>query len=269
MSRRLPAVLLPPSKGQRAGGSGPAWSPGSGVLPSLDPARARVLDALVAAMGRGRHRHPDPSALLGASGKTLAAACEANAAVRSSPTRPAIERFDGVLYTELGYADLPAAVRRRLDAMVLVFTAGFGVVAPRDPIPEHRLDFHAALPALQPVGSTHRLAAWWRPQLIEALAGQLAGRVVWDLLPQEHAAAWDPTAVAVRARYTVAFVDRGGKVVSHWNKLLKGALVAWLGETAATEAEQLVTFEHPLGYRFDPAASTLTPTGGHVILRER
>jgi cytoplasmic iron level regulating protein YaaA (DUF328/UPF0246 family) len=153
--------------------------------------------------------------------------------------------------------------------MLLVFTAAFGVVAPRDPIPEHRLDFHAALPALSVAGSPQRLGAWWRPRLTVVLSEQLAGRVVWDLLPQEHAAAWDPSAVPLRARYTVAFVDRGGRVVSHWNKLLKGALVAWIGETAATEAAHLATFQHPLGYRFDVDASTLGRMGGHLILRER
>lgn len=54
---------------------------------------------------------------------------------------------------------------------------------------------------------------------------------------------------------TVRFVDADGKTVSHWNKLLKGSLVRWLVTTGATDVDALVDFEHPQGYRYDPAAT--------------
>ena len=66
---------------------------------------------------------------------------------------------------------------------MLIVSGLFGVVAPPDPIPHYKLKMSAALPG------TGRLSTWWRPRLTAALAEQLRGRVVWDLLPQEHSAA--------------------------------------------------------------------------------
>ncbi len=269
MTAPLPAILLPPSKSQRSGGDGAPWLPGTLALPALDTDRGLVLAALADAVGAGPRAHSDPGRLLGAKGATLAEALAQAAQVRHAPTMPAIERFDGVLYGELGYAALRAATRRRLDAMVLVWSAPFGVLAPRDPIPEVRLGFEACLPALVGAdGGAVRLARWWRPRLTSALSARLAGRVVWDLLPAEHAAAWAPEATECTARFTVSFVDRDGRRVTHWNKLLKGALVAWLGAAAPRELDALAGFTHPLGYRWDPGATRETSWGAQVVFRE-
>ena len=82
-------------------------------------------------------------------------------------------------------------------------------------------------------------------------------RVVWDLLPNEHAAAMDWTAGAPARRVTVRFLDAEGRTVSHWNKLLKGSLVRWLLTEQPAGPEALGAFRHPLGYRFDRRASSL------------
>jgi cytoplasmic iron level regulating protein YaaA (DUF328/UPF0246 family) len=185
--RRL-AILVPPSEGKATGGDGPPWEAGTGVLPALDPDRAKVL----AALGAG---------------------------VAEAPTLPAIERYTGVLYRELDWASLPSPARRRGRGSLLIVSGLWGVAAPDDPIPAYKLKMSASLPE---VG---RLATWWRPRLTEALAAHLRGRVVWDLLPNEHAAAWDPTAVPMRRHLRVRVVDAEGRTVGHWNKLVKGALV--------------------------------------------
>jgi cytoplasmic iron level regulating protein YaaA (DUF328/UPF0246 family) len=230
---RAIAVLLPPSEGKAEGGSGPPWRPGPGVLPVLDASRAQVLAALDPA-GRG---------------------------VAAAPTLPALRRYTGVLYRELDAASLPPAARRRLRATALVFSGLWGVVGATDPIPDYRLKMGAR------VGDLGRLATWWRPRLTEALRPRLAGRVVWDLLPQEHAAAWDPGAVPVARRITVRFVTAEGATISHWNKLLKGALVRHLAETGLADPAGLAAFDHPAGYRFDAEASDLGAATATVVLR--
>jgi cytoplasmic iron level regulating protein YaaA (DUF328/UPF0246 family) len=101
------------------------------------------------------------------------------------------------------------------------------------------------------------VAAWWRPRLTEAVADRLAGRLVWDLLPGEHAAAWNPAEVPLARRVTVRFTTADGKTVSHWNKLLKGALVRRLLTDPPAGPEDLAGWEHPSGYRVDPEASDL------------
>lgn len=227
---RAVAVLLPPSEGKAPGGRGAPWRPGRGVLPALDPVRAQVL----AALGGG---------------------------VAEAPTRKAIDRYTGVLYRELDAATLPTAARRRLTSTTLIASGLWGLVGPNDPIPDYRLKMGASLPGLG------KLSTFWRPHLTAALAERLAGRVVWDLLPNEHAAAWDPGAVPVHRRITVRFVTADGATVSHWNKLLKGSLVRHIAETGLADHRGLATFEHPSGYRYDPAATITTGRHTAVVLR--
>ncbi|HET6954045.1 MAG TPA: peroxide stress protein YaaA [Acidimicrobiales bacterium] len=230
-AERAPAILLPPSEGKAPGGRGRPWRPGTGVLPELDGARATVL----AALGDG---------------------------VDGRPTRPAVERYTGVLYRELDWASLPAPAKALGSRTVLIASGLWGVSAPRDPLPDYRLKMGASLP---PLG---RLSAWWRPRLTAALAGRLAGRVVWDLLPHEHAAAWLPGDVPARRRVTVRFVDREGRTVSHWNKLLKGALVRHLLIERPAGPEDLAAWEHPSGYRVDPARCRLDGDPALLVLSE-
>jgi cytoplasmic iron level regulating protein YaaA (DUF328/UPF0246 family) len=105
-----------------------------------------------------------------------------------------------------------------------------------------------------------RLATWWKPRLTSALAPMTEGRVVWDLLPGEHRAAWAAGRAGTRARLRVRFLDNQGTArapryatVSHWNKLLKGALVRHILATGTDEPDGLAAFDHPEGYRYDPS----------------
>ena len=230
---RVPVILLPPSEGKAPGGRGAPWAPGRSALPALDEARGRVLDALAAAgedLGKAR-------------------------------TLPAIRRYTGVLYQELDWASLPPEARRLGNRTVLIASGLWGLSAPGDPLPAYRLKMGASLP---PLG---KLSSWWRPHLTAALAEHLAGRLVWDLLPGEHAAAWSPEAVPLRRRVTVRFVDAEGRTVSHWNKLLKGALVRHLLAERPAGPEALAGWRHPSGYRLDEAASELGRRHAALVLR--
>jgi cytoplasmic iron level regulating protein YaaA (DUF328/UPF0246 family) len=226
---RAPVVLLPPSEGKAPGGRGRPWQPGSGVLPALDWARAEVL----AALGDG---------------------------VAEAPTMRAVDRYTGVLYGELDWPSLPPEARRLGSRTVLIASGLWGMSAPGDRIPCYRLKMGASL---APLG---KLATWWRPRLTAALAPHLAGRLVWDLLPGEHAAAWRPGEVPLRRRVTVRFVDAQGRTVSHWNKLLKGALVRHLLTERPAGPEDLAGWRHPSGYRVDMASSSLDAHLAELVL---
>ena len=247
---RTPLILLPPSEGKAPGGDGPPWSAGSMAV-DLDRQRATVLTALRRAM---REDEVSRARLLDVKGKALAAATATDLAVRRAPTLPAIERYTGVLYDALDARSLTRAERRRLEASVVIFSGLWGLVAPGDPIPDYKLKMGARL------GSLGVLSAWWRDDLTTRLASLAAGRRVWNLLPNEHAAAWRPPAEL--SQWSVRFLDRapdGGLVaVSHRNKALKGALVRFLTAHPSAEPEDLVGWEHPDGYRLQP-----TLTEGH------
>mgnify|MGYP003498484143 FL=1 len=96
-------------------------------------------------------------------GEALAGATAANQAVATAPTRPAIDRYTGVLYDALDAVSLHADERRRLGRQVVIFSGLFGATRPGDRIPDHKLKMGAAL---APMGV---LSSWWRRPLTEAL----------------------------------------------------------------------------------------------------
>jgi len=174
---------------------------------------------------------------------------------------PAIERYTGTLYGELDWPSLPDGARRRGSVDVRIVSGLWGLVAPSDPIPHYKLKMSTSLDGIG------KLSAWWRPRLPASLGPLVAGRVVWDLLPQEHSAACDWSSLAPQRRVTMRFADRHDRTVSHWNKLLKGAVVRWLLTEQPSGPEELRDFEHPAGYRFDPGSSDLGPSHATVVLR--
>jgi cytoplasmic iron level regulating protein YaaA (DUF328/UPF0246 family) len=206
--------------------------------------------------------------LLGVKGVALAAATEADRAVMTSPTRPAIERYTGVLYDALHAASLPAVPRRRLGRQVRILSGLWGIVAPDDPIPDYKLKMGASL------AGVGKLSTGWRPLVTAALASEVRGRTVWSLLPNEHAAAWAPDLSgrsSPASVLSVRFLDevrRGRRreliTVSHWNKLLKGALVRHILTVQLTDIDGLADFDHPLGYRFEPDLTEVAADGVRV-----
>ncbi|MGI9600352.1 MAG: peroxide stress protein YaaA, partial [Acidimicrobiales bacterium] len=107
------------------------------------------------------------------------------------------------------------------------------------------------------LGRSGKLSTGWRQPVTRALGPTVAGRVVWDLLPNEHRAAWQPDHLDLGKRITARFLDDVVKqgqrqlvTVSHWNKLLKGALVRHVVDHQVTELDQLSAFVHPEGYQY-------------------
>jgi cytoplasmic iron level regulating protein YaaA (DUF328/UPF0246 family) len=235
-------VLLPPSEGKAPGGDGTGWAPSDGRFGELARQRTRVVNALKRAKG-------GTAKALGAKGDLLRAAKDANLAVIGASTRPAHERFTGVVWGHLDPPTLTTDGRRRAAAGVLVLSALTGLTAWSDPVPDFRLKLSASLP---PVGN---LAAFWRPMLSTVLNQHLAGHTVVDLLPNEHRAAWipDPDRYDLR-RPALVFPD--GRPAGHGGKAAKGLLARALllsGDVDRTLAT------------FDPAAQGLVGADDLVL----
>ena len=206
-------VLLPPSEGKAAGGSGKPLDLAALSHPSLTPVRERLVRALEAA---------DTETLRAALGCSAEEAAK-DAVLTTSPTLPAMRRYTGVVYEALSYATLSPAGRRRANTSLRVASALFGLLSPTDRIPSYRLSGGTSVPG---VGS---LAAAWRPVLEEELAAH-RGLVV-DLRSGPYAAlARVPTAVQVRV---LREADGVRTVVSHDNKYTKGLLARQLCEHGA------------------------------------
>lgn len=216
------ALLLPPSEGKAPGGGEPGWDPASGRFGAeLGPQRAAVARALARARGGDQK-------LLGVKGEALERAIRANRRLVGAPCLPAAERFTGVVWDSLDVTGLPVAARQRAVESVLVISALGGIVALDDPVPDHRLKLSASL---APVG---RLATFWRPAVTAALHDRLAGALVIDLLPGEHAAAWVPDPGRITHR-RVRLVGREGEIGGHVAKAAKGRLARSLLRSADPE----------------------------------
>jgi hypothetical protein len=85
--------------------------------------------------------------------------------------------------------------------------------------------------SLKPMG---KLSTWWREPLSKTLNDWANGRVVIDLLPNEHRAAWI-SGDELREHVVVSFVEKSGKVAGHDAKAAKGLLARHLLETMATK----------------------------------
>jgi cytoplasmic iron level regulating protein YaaA (DUF328/UPF0246 family) len=212
-------VLLPPSETKRAGGDGGPLDLCRLSFPELTPVRARLVEALSCLAG-------DPAAAraaLGLSGQQDDELAR-NAALRTSPTLPAIERYTGVLYDALAVGTLTRAQRRRADARLAVGSALFGLLRAADPVPAYRLSAGSALPGLP------GLRALWRPALEPVLAA--VDELVVDLRSGAYAAL-APVAGGVTVRVVTERADGGRAVVSHFSKAHKGRLARILATTTA------------------------------------
>jgi cytoplasmic iron level regulating protein YaaA (DUF328/UPF0246 family) len=226
------AILLPPSEGKAEGGRTPRWKAGSGTFGSaLRRPRAEVVAALLDAKG-------GDAKLLGVSGQHLARAQESNRELDGAPTVPACERYTGVVWGHLSPDTLSAKARTRAVDSVVVVSGLLGLVGFDDPVPDYRVKMGASL---KPMG---KLSTWWRDPLSTTLNDWADGRVVIDLLPNEHRAAWTP-GDSMREHVVVSFVEKSGKVAGHDAKAAKGLLARHLLEKPGDPMEALRSWTHP------------------------
>ena len=217
-------VLLPPSETKRAGGDGPPLELAQLRTPELGPLRTHLVDGLVAlAADRAACR----TALGISAGQD--AEIDRNAALRTSPTLPAIRRYTGVLYDALDVESLTGAAAARARARLAVGSALFGLLRADDRIPAYRLSASAKLPG-QP-----GLAVRWRPILEPVLADLADRELVVDLRSGAYVGlARLPT--AVRVDVLAEHPDGRRTVVTHFNKAHKGRLARALAASSSEPA---------------------------------
>lgn len=197
-------VLLPPSETKAAGGTGDCLTTASLGFPGLAVARSRALAALDRLVAAGQD----------VSTPAKARAAADNAAVRTAPTMPAIERYTGVLYDALDAASLEPGARAWVDRHVVVQSALLGFVRACDAIPAYKVSATTRLPG-------ERMRDLWSD------AGDVIDGFALDLRSKAYASL-APVARAV----PVEIVSPDGAALNHWNKAGKGALVRSLALAA-------------------------------------
>jgi uncharacterized protein len=216
-------VLLPPSETKAAGGDGAPLDLAALTAPELTGVRTEIAESLV----KLADDVPAARAALGLSPKQDAE-IERNAELWTSPTRPAIERYTGVLYDALGVRAMTRAQRARAGRRLAVGSALFGLVRAEDPIPAYRLSAGSALPGLP------TLRAMWKPALSPVLGA--VDELVVDLRSGSYAAL-APVPGAVTVEVLSERPDGSRSVVSHFNKAHKGRVARLLALSAAEPAD--------------------------------
>ncbi|MER7761932.1 peroxide stress protein YaaA [Streptomyces sp. NPDC097619] len=240
-------VLLPPSEGKAASGSGAPLKAEDLSLPGLAEARAAVFTELVELCLGEEDRARE---VLGLS-EGLRGEVAKNAELPTAAARPAGEIYTGVLYDALDLAGLDGAARARAERSLLVFSGLWGAVRITDRIPSYRCSMGVKLPGLGALG------AYWRAPMAEALPAEAGDGPVLDLRSSAYATAWRPKGEVAGRTATVRvlhaqMVDGVEKrsVVSHFNKATKGRLVRDLLRAGAEPASpaELVVALRDLGY---------------------
>ncbi|WP_278312847.1 YaaA family protein [Lolliginicoccus levis] len=205
-------IILPPSETKAIGGSGAPLDLATLALPALAPIREHIIDATVALAAK-----PDECAAALKLGPRQLDDVGRNAALWSSPTAPALERYTGVLFDALDAGSMTLSERGRAEERLLIGSALLGAVAAADPIPYYKLSAASRIPG-EPT-----LRALWRPVLGEEIAALGRGLVI-DLRSGGYAAL-GPVPGAISVTVMSERPDGSRKVVSHFNKHYKGLLV--------------------------------------------
>lgn len=217
-------VLLPPSETKREGGLEASRLDLGGLsFPELTAQRRRALTALAELSTELS------SAMVALKlGPTQAPEAERNRRLRRSPTLPALDRYDGVLYDALDATSLSAAVREFAHSHLAIASALFGLTRALDPIPAYRLSADSRLPGL-------RLKAHWASAVSAAIATEPG--LILDLRSEAYAAL-GPIPRRPDAAFVRVVTEQGGRrrALNHFNKAGKGAL---------TRAILLAGIDHP------------------------
>ena len=216
-------LLLPPSETKAPGGHGPPLDLSALTAPELTGVRTELAEALV----KRADDLPAARAALGLSPKQDAEIGR-NAELWTSPTRPAIERYTGVLYDALDVRTMTRGQRARAGRRLAVASALFGLVRAEDPIPAYRLSAGSTLPGLP------TLRALWKPALSPVLAS--VDELVVDLRSGSYAAL-APVSGAVTLEVLSERPDGSRSVVSHFNKAHKGRVARLLALSTAEPSD--------------------------------
>ena len=234
MSAQQFVILLPPTEGKAVGGQTDSpWKPDSGSFgTSLGAHRSELMAHLKKSKGGDQK-------LLGVSGAHLTRAQDANMHLMNAPSLPAWQRYTGVVWDHLDLTSLTAAQRNSFVKRIYVPSGLAGLVRADDPLPDYRLKMGARL------SSIGTLSKWWRDDITAALVKALKGRIVLDLLPNEHRGAidWELLPTALRVDLVA---HSGGIVGGHNAKAAKGLLARHLFLSTGTDIRRTVaSFKHP------------------------
>jgi cytoplasmic iron level regulating protein YaaA (DUF328/UPF0246 family) len=220
-------ILLPPSEAKNRGGRGTPITARTRSHP-IDEIRRETLNALAALVGS-----PSAAVALQLPPSVVGEALLDNARAATSRTRPAIDRYAGVVYDGLATDQLSGPARMLANRSLLIFSGLFGVVRGNEGVPVYRVPAKATLPGIGIAGT------YWKPHLAALMPSLLDSGPIIDLRSSDYLSMWQPSHrdPAARRLVTVRILSRRPDgslgVISYNSKLAKGKLAAALLERRA------------------------------------
>ena len=216
-------TLFSPSEGKHHGGSG---TPLNHLLFGMD-ARQEILHAYNSVVTSG-----DMDAIKSLFGYKKASDCEPYIGdLFSTPTMPAIERYDGVAYDYLDTASLDDSAMAYLYNHALIFSNLFGPIMGGDLISDYKVKQGNAIGGIAP-------DLYYKKACSEALDAMLEGHEILDLRAGYYDKFYKPS-----HPFTTLKFMKEGKVVSHWAKAYRGTVLRHLALNSVDSLEAFMKLE--------------------------
>jgi len=252
-------LLLPPSETKRQGGSNLTIEQVHLSYGQLNEARELVLEDLLKVC----KSKPKAAKVLKLSPKQLGE-IDLNLGIKTAPTMPAYERYEGTLYKAIDTASFTSHEVEMMRSHVLMQSALFGLISATDRIPWYRLSAGTALPKvnLKKIWKEHQPAAWAR--LVDTPIIDLRSKAYVDLapIPEEIDSYW----------VEVVAEDSKGqrRALNHFNKTAKGEFVGAFvrAKTAPKTMTQLKAVAKKAGLGFEVDGKTIYLITSEVIRKK-
>jgi len=252
-------LLLPPSETKRQGGSNLTIEQVHLSYGQLTEARDLVLEDLLKVC----KSKPKAAKALKLSPKQLGE-IDLNLAIKTAPTMPAYERYEGTLYKAIDAASFTSHEVEMMRSHVLMQSALFGLISATDRIPWYRLSAGTVLPKvnLKKIWKEHQPAAWAR--LVDTPIIDLRSKAYVELAPI-------PKGIDSYWVEVVAEDSKGQRrALNHFNKTAKGEFVGAFvrAKTAPKTLTQLQAVAKKAGLGFEVEGKTIFLVTSEVIRKK-
>ncbi|MDD2827950.1 MAG: YaaA family protein [Sulfuricurvum sp.] len=202
-------ILFAPSEGKREGGNLPPLNQENLILPELYSKRFEVIQQYEQLIQDGNEQQ-----LFDLFGLKDSREYERyKQSFDTQPTMKAIERYDGVAYDYLNYTTLSSEQQHYLDTNVILFSNLFGPIRAGDSLPDYKLKQGSSIGSLVP-------EKFYKEHFTVALDAYIGEEEVLDI----RAGFYDKFYIPKQPITTLKFLKEG-KVISHWAKAYRGAVL--------------------------------------------
>ncbi|NKQ41734.1 MAG: YaaA family protein [Sulfurovum sp.] len=222
-------ILLAPSETKVSGGINP-FEPNSLVFDELLPYRNKILHGYTNILQKGNQE--ELSKMFGLK-KSEDIGYHANKDIINEPTMKAIQRYTGIAFEYLNYADLDSDARLYIDKNLLIFSNLFAVLKACDYVPEYRLQQGKSVGDIKP-------ERFYKPLLQPLLDNYLDGEDILDIRAAFYDKYYKPT-----LPYTTLKFIKNDKVVSHWAKAYRGIVLREIAKAGIESIDEFMRLAIP------------------------